>query len=122
MRITEGFLPALVIAADGFRHFHDDAVFIDRKRNTCDTVTSSTSPLDFVLQADAEPFQSTLITLTVVLLGGDCSDNNQVMIMRVCSQRNCVFSPTHIAHQTSPRGLADGIRILLKVICSQTII
>ena len=81
--ITEFFLPALVLAADGFRHFYDDAVFIDRKRNTCDVVTSPTSPLDFILQADAEPFQSTMINLTLVMRDGDCSDKNQVIIVRV---------------------------------------
>ena len=52
--IAEGFLPVLVVAADGFRHFSDDAVFIDRNRNTCDVVTSSMSPLDFVLETDPE--------------------------------------------------------------------
>ena len=52
--ITDGFLPVLVVAAEGYRHFYDDAVFIDRNRSTCDVVTSSTSPLDFVLQADPE--------------------------------------------------------------------
>ena len=81
--ITEGFLPVLVVAADGFRHFYDDAVFIDRKRSTCDVVTSSTSPLDFVLQADPEPFQSTWIMFTLVLRDGDCSDDKQVMTIRV---------------------------------------
>ena len=80
--ITGGFLPPLVVAADGFRHFYDDAVFIDRKRSTCDVVTSSTNPLDFVLQTNAEPFLSTLIKITVVLREGDCSDDQQVMVIR----------------------------------------
>ena len=81
--IAEGFLPALVVAAEGFRHFSDDAVFIDRNRNTCDVVTSSMSPLDFVLETDPEPYQSTLIIVTVVLRDGDCQDAEQVMIVRV---------------------------------------
>ena len=100
--ITEGFLPAvgIVVAADGFRHVYDDAAFVDGNRSTCDIVTSSTSPLDFVLQADPEPFESTLINLTVVLRHGDCSDNNQVMIVRVCLERNCMYSPTRIEYQT----------------------
>ena len=82
--ITEGFLPTLVVAAEGFRHFYDDTFFIDRKRSTCVIVTSSTNPLDFVLQADAKQCQSTLINLTLVLRDGDCCDDNQVTAIRVC--------------------------------------
>ena len=82
--ITEGFLPTLVVAAEGFRHSYNDAFFIDRKRSTCDVVTSSTNPLDFVLQADAKQFHSTLINLTLVLRDGDCCDDNQVTAIRVC--------------------------------------
>ena len=71
-------------------------MFTDRKRSTCDVVTSSRSPLDFVLQADAGILQSTLANLTLTLRDGDCDDSNQVKTTRVPLERNCVDLPDNL--------------------------
>ena len=65
--------------ATGFRDFGDCAVFTDRKWKTCDKVTSSTSPRDFILRANVSQCQNEA-RLRVVLKDGDCSDKNQVIV------------------------------------------
>ena len=71
--------PVTVTAiATGFRDFGDCAVFTDRKWRTCEKVTSSTSPRDFILRADVSQCQNEA-RIRVALKDGDCSDKNQVI-------------------------------------------
>ena len=63
--------------ATGYRDFGDCAVFIDFKANTCAVVTTSTSPLDFVLKANVSTSQN-LSSVGLALKDGDCSDTTQV--------------------------------------------
>ena len=65
--------------ATGFRDFGDCAVFTDRKRRTCDKVTSSTTPRDFLLRADVSQCRNEA-RIRVALKDGDCSDKNQVIV------------------------------------------
>ncbi|KAI0217315.1 hypothetical protein LSAT2_030834 [Lamellibrachia satsuma] len=59
-----------VAIATGFTEFGDCAVFTDDKRNTCDVVTSSTNPLDFVLRMSLLQSQNSF-TVNVILRDGD---------------------------------------------------
>ncbi|KAK2188358.1 hypothetical protein NP493_135g05035, partial [Ridgeia piscesae] len=49
------------------------------KRKTCDKVTSSNTPLDFLLRASVSLCQKQA-RIRIVLKDGDCSDKNQVHV------------------------------------------
>ena len=69
--------------ATGFREFGDGAVFTDDDRNTCAEVTSSDSPVDFVLNKFLITENSTGVHIT--LRNGDCNDSKQVTAV-VCTE------------------------------------
>jgi hypothetical protein len=69
--------------ATGFREFGDCAVFNDYDRNTCAEVTSSDSPVDFILKQVFNTDNSTGVRIT--LRNGDCDDNKQVTAV-VCTE------------------------------------
>ena len=87
----------VVAVATGFREFGDCAVFTDHDSETCAEVTSSDNPLDFILNADVSQSQNTT-NVRVTLRDGDCSDNNQVIIV-VCN--TAYFVDTWIGTQSS---------------------
>ena len=70
----------VVAVATGFREFGDCAIFTDHDPETCAEVTSSDNPLDFILNANVSKLQNTA-NVRITLRNGDCSDNNQVIIV-----------------------------------------
>ena len=67
----------VVASAEGFREFGDCAVFTDRNQDTCEAVTSSDNPLDFVLRANLTQYQ-TNFDARITLHDGNCGDSSQV--------------------------------------------
>ena len=66
-----------VASAEGFREFGDCAVFTDHDRATCEAVTSSDNPLDFVFRANLSNY-FTNFDARITLRGGNCGDASQV--------------------------------------------
>ena len=60
-----------VASAEGFREFRDCAVFIDHDRATCESVTSSGNPLDFVFRANLSNYFANF-DARINLRGGNC--------------------------------------------------
>ncbi|KAI0234525.1 hypothetical protein LSAT2_015199 [Lamellibrachia satsuma] len=69
----------VVASAEGFREFGECAVFTDRNQDTCEAVTSSDNPLDFVLRANLTQYQ-TNFDARITLRDGNCGDSNQVHV------------------------------------------
>ncbi|KAK2180738.1 hypothetical protein NP493_429g02000 [Ridgeia piscesae] len=70
----------LTAIATGFREFGDCAVFTDHDKNSCAEVTSSDTPLDFVLKANISQSENAT-GVRITLRNGDCDDSKQVMIV-----------------------------------------
>ncbi|KAI0229490.1 hypothetical protein LSAT2_020086, partial [Lamellibrachia satsuma] len=70
---VEVFDESIVASATGFREFGDCAFFIDKNRASCEAVTSSENPLDFVLKVNLlQPLSNFDVRIT--LRDGNCGD------------------------------------------------
>ena len=87
-----------VASAEGFREFGDCAVFTDQDRATCQAVTSSDNPLDFVFRANLSNY-FTNFDARITLRGGNCGDASQVKKRVTLMWENCVNSLSNINYK-----------------------
>ena len=73
-------IPAVPVTAiaTGFREFGDCDVFTDHDTNSCAEVTSSDTPVDFVLKANISLSENSN-GVRITLRNGDCDDSKQVI-------------------------------------------
>ncbi|KAI0237738.1 hypothetical protein LSAT2_011676, partial [Lamellibrachia satsuma] len=81
LREVEVFATAepIVASAEGFREFGDCAVFTDSNSATCEAVTASDNPLDFVFRANLSQSLTNFVA-RITLRDGKCGDASQVHV------------------------------------------
>ncbi|KAI0207373.1 hypothetical protein LSAT2_007977, partial [Lamellibrachia satsuma] len=111
-RTLYGFGESIVASATGFREFGDCALFVDKNRSSCEDVTSSDNPLDFVLKVNLSKPQSNF-DVRITLRDGYCGDASQVHVYTEEKPLNAVpfdgyFRRCQLAEAEPP---VDGVTV-----------